>query len=522
MEGVGAVLGASAMGCGSSEPGSDVMGDDGWTPTGGRPPGGNEDGESVVDPNGDSSSGIVDEAASSGSSSGGPAVEPGPEPGSTGGDPPVAQSRCVEDLGLAPEELLSEIDTIVVLMMENRSFDHYFGSAAFLERWPVVGLTGQESNPNLAGEPISVFHLANRTPVDPPHGWDQCHAQWNFGANDGFVREHETTDPGSAREVMGFHIRADIPTFYRLAESYALCDHWFASVMGPTWPNRFYLHSGSSNGQISNNPEAGLAHIWDHLADAGYSGRNYYSDLAWAWGGFVEPLASYTSSIDRFFEDAQQGTLPNFSVIDPDFGTLGGGGNDDHPPHDIDLGQIFIASVYAALAQSPQWNRCMLVITYDEHGGFYDHVAPPQIGDPIVDFQQLGFRVPAVVIGPHVRRGCVVSNTFDHASVLATVSRRFGVQPPSGRIPQTLDLSSCIDGATLRNPVPAVPLTPMTISIERALAPRPGSGQPELRYLLDRGEIPLPPEHRRVDPGRELRLRWLDRAHRLGAVRLTV
>src|SRR5688572_27269518 len=141
---------------------------------------------------------------------------------------------CTSDGGLTPEELLAPIQTIVVLMMENRSFDHYLGALRLLEGHDSEGLDGTESNPAPDGSDVGVFNLLDFTPADPPHGWDECHAQFNNGANDGFVIAHEGPDQN---DVMGYHIREQLPITYALADASAICDHWYASVMGPTWPN---------------------------------------------------------------------------------------------------------------------------------------------------------------------------------------------------------------------------------------------------------------------------------------------
>jgi phospholipase C len=504
LQGMGAVLGATAVGCG------DDTGDD----AAGSGSGSGESSSSGGAVDSSSSGGAVD---SSGSGSGeGGSSSSGAEESSTG--EPV--DECV-DSGLSPEELLAPIDTIVVVMMENRSFDHYFGAAAFREGLAVNGLTGRETNPRVDGSPVQVFNLTNLQPADPPHGWEACHLQWNLGANDGFVIEHELEHPASYAEVMGYHVRSQIPILYALADEYVLCDHWYASVMGPTWPNRFYLHAASSGGITSNSPAFGLTSIWDRLAEAGISNANYYSDLAWAWGGFANPGVSYTQSIDEFFAAASGGTLPAFSIVDPNFGILPGGegGNDDHPDHDITLGQIFLASVYQALAQSPQWGRCLLIITYDEHGGFYDHVSPPTTVDTIQEFQQLGFRVPSLVVGPFVKRGCVDSTQLEHVSVISTVSRRFDLEPLNERVTATNDVSSAINPAYFDDPRPPAPLPQLSVSVSQVLARR-GTGQEELRDMVQRGEIPLPPDRRHPNASRDIALRMLEHASRLGVVKL--
>src|SRR5262249_9790900 len=154
---------------------------------------------------------------------------------------------------------------------------------------------------------------------------------------------------------------------YALADAGATCNRWFSACLGPTWPNRAYLHAGTSRGMQQDLPMLFLSPtIWDRLAEAGVDGVNYYHDIPWVLGAFGQTTG--VAPIERFFEDASAGTLPPFVFIDPAF--FGGGANDDHPTHDSVLGQALVASVVAALGASPQWNRCLFVLTYDEHGGF--------------------------------------------------------------------------------------------------------------------------------------------------------
>ncbi len=419
---------------------------------------------------------------------------------------------CPDTTGMDPLALLSKIDTIVVLCMENRSFDHYLGSLRLAEgRTDIIGLSGTESNPDGNGGTVPVFNLLDYTPEDPPHGWDAAHAQWNGGANDGFVTEHAGA---SQADVMGYHLRAQIPTYYALADGSAICDRYFASVMGPTWPNRFYLHGGTSKGQKGNLPVTGFTSIFDQLDDAGVSATNYYHDIAWCSGAYFK--LGGLAKIEKFFDDAAAGTLPAFSIIDPQF--FGGGANDDHPDHDIQLGQALIASVYAALAQSPQWGSCLFVLTYDEHGGFFDHVAPPTTADANGEFEQLGFRVPTLVAGPFVKKGCAVSTLLDHASILKTVSVRHGLTPLTERIAAANDLSSTIHPAYLDDPQPPVMLP--VVNVDLAILDRPtrGDHHPEMREAADRGVIP--PHLDRRSEGDAIARRVLAAGRRLGAVRL--
>ncbi|MEM9453080.1 MAG: alkaline phosphatase family protein [Myxococcota bacterium] len=510
LQGMGAVLGTTGVGCGAESLG------DGFDTSSGADP----------------STGAASSSASSAASSAESVDSTGPQGTShntTSGDGSADEDSSGErfdecgadNLGLAPQELLAGIDTVVVVMMENRSTDHYFGSATFREGWTLEGLTGEETNPRIDGTPIGVFPMDNLTPADPPHQWVDCHLQWNMGANDGFVIVHEQVHPGSHHEVMGFHVRSQLPVLYALADHYTLFDHWFGSAMAGTWPNRFHLHAGTSGGQQENFPEPGLTTIWELLGDAGISHANYYSDVAWAWGGFVSPLASYTESIDEFFDAAAAGTLPQFSIIDPNFGLLPGGegGNDDHPSHDITLGQIFLGSIYQALAQSPHWNSCLLIITYDEHGGFFDHVSPPGTFDPLEPFQQLGHRVPSLAIGPFVRRGCINSTVVDHVSVLSTITHRFELPPITQRVLETNDLSSAIDPRLLGDPQPPASIPMLSVSVSEVLSKR-GTGQDELASMIASGDVPLPADRRHDNASHEVALRLLDRATRLGVVQL--
>ena len=409
----------------------------------------------------------------------------------------------------------SGIDHVIVAMMENRSFDHFFGSLSLAEGKPVNGLTGLETNPDPTGALISPFVLDDFTPEDPPHGWDAVHRQWNEGAMDGFVTEHAGA---SQNQVMGFHLRGQLPAIYGLADQFALCDAWHCSVMGPTWPNRYYLHGATSNGLTSNVPALGFKNVFDVLTAAGVPSRTYFHDLAFQ-AGYLN--FNGLAPIEQYFQDAQSGTVPAFTVIDPKF--QGNDANDDHPDHDVQLGQALIASIYAALAASPQWGRMLFVVTYDEHGGFFDHVPPPECADERADFRRLGVRVPGVVAGPMVRAGSVVSTTFDHSSIIATLTTRYGLEPMTARSAAANDLSSCIDPALIAQPRSAPRLAPVTISLGKLRAklaqPIQRRLQPELQALADHGEMPRHLDRRAEGP--DVTRRVLEAGQRLGALRLT-
>lgn len=477
---MGGVLGTAALGCGS---------DEGNTP--------------VVTLNSSASSGA---GGAGGSGQGGAGMGGSGQGGGTAADP------CMDGAGYSPDELLAPIETIVVLCMENRSFDHYLGSLRLVEGRDVLGLSGTESNPDPNGMTVPIFNLKDFTPADPPHDWDSSHTQFNGGKNDGFVIAHAGN---SQNDVMGYHLRSQIPITYALADASAICHRYFASVMGPTWPNRFYLHGGTSKGQKSNLPVLGFDSIWDLLGDAKIPAKNYYHDVAWASGAIFK--LSGLSGIETFFEDAAAGTLPPFSIIDPQF--FGAGANDDHPDHDIQLGQALIAAVFSALAKSPQWNKCLFVLTYDEHGGFFDHIAPPKTVDEDPEFEQMGFRVPTLVAGPFVKGGCVIDTVFEHSSVIKTVCQRFKLPFLNQRVQAANDLSSVIAPMYFNAPKPAPSLPMLKLSKQKILSRplRTGHHQ-EMWEAAERGIIPKALDRRSKGLGAmEQVLAW---GEKLGALRI--
>ena len=439
--------------------------------------------------------------------------------------PPVAAADGTPQA--AAQKLLSGIDTIVVVMMENRLFDHLFGGLATDPSYPAAktidGLTGTESNLDAAGLPVTVnLAPAEISKLDPKHDWDSSHRAFNGGRNDGFV----LVNPGANQaEVMSFHQRATAPFLYGLCDQYTVCDRWFSSVMGPTWPNRYYLHAATASGHKTNLP-MGLnppPTVWQRLAEHCIPASYYYAGSI-PWYSVTFPANSFSGddpvapqTIDHFFSDAARGALPSFSIIDPDFNV-----NDGHPPFDFSLAEAFLSSIHRAMAASVHWPRSLLVIMFDEHGGYYDHVAPPTVPDPDADFRQIGFRVPAVVVGPQVRTGAVVSTPYDHVSILATLATRFGIGSLGPRMDAAADLSACIDPDRADAMALGSRLSlPPTIEVPAALirsAPHRPTSQPELEALARAGGVPA----HHVDPrSAEERLHaWLRHAQALEAIRV--
>lgn len=344
------------------------------------------------------------------------------------------------------------IDHVVVVMMENRSFDHWLGWLGQDQAWLDAGrslygadfsvtasLTQTYAGPD--GD-VATQHmlelLAGGNPwrgcdhPDPGHGWDHGRAQ----RDGGFLAEGSRNDAFA----LGYYLGDDLPFTAQLARRFTVCDHSHASLLGPTYPNREYLHSGQSGGNTSNHlplEEGGFAWetIWDRLEAAGVAHGYYYTDLPTTllWGTRMTPWASL---VDDYFQRCSDGTLPAVSFVDPGF--LGGSRTDNHPHGDIRAGEGFVRDVFTAFAESPHWENGLFVLTYDEWGGFYDHVAPPTFmddrasSDDAEDFGQAGFRIPTLLASPYARPGSVDSRVYDHTSILRFLEWRFLGAPAEG------------------------------------------------------------------------------------------
>ena len=358
---------------------------------------------------------------------------------------------------------LDKIDHIVVLMLENRSFDHMLGYLS-LEggRRDVDGLRAGLAN-EYQGRSYPIRHLDSTIVAgDPDHSAHSVDLQLGGGKMDGFVASYAATllrsgaedaDPGP---IMGYYRAEDVPVYDHLASEFAVCDRWFSSVPGATWPNRLYALSGRAAGSRDDRPH-NLPPIYNqpsfvrHLDAHGISWRWYSSDvgsLRLADGlystGHHDRFAYFTKTdlpwkarlnwrvptgTATFLEDAARGTLPSVSWIDPSWGNfnpLGLKQNDDHPPADIKDGQDLVLTIYDAVATGPQWEKTLLIIFYDEHGGFFDHVPPPEAADDDPKmFGRYGLRVPALIVSPWVQPRSVSKTLFDHTSIIKTIMLRF-------------------------------------------------------------------------------------------------
>jgi phospholipase C len=341
---------------------------------------------------------------------------------------------------------LDEIEHIVVLMLENRSFDHMLGYLGLeQDGLEVDGLREGMANEH-EGRSYPIFRLSETAftkAQDPCHS-GECVDEQVAKRNGGFAANYIRTraDPAATEPVvaMGYYDGRQLPIYDFLARRFCVCDRWFCSVRGATFPNRLYAVAGRAAGSRENAspPVYHLPAFVRQLDAAGASWRWYTHEFfATIWAvdrdllprtfDNVRPFTSPFSFAD-FFSAARAGTLPAVAWIDPNFVDVGGavGSNDDHPPSDVRAGQELVLRIFNALVRSPAWERTLLVITYDEHGGFFDHVEPPAAADddPRPEFHAYGPRVPALVVSPRVRTG-VSHEIFDHTSIIKTCLVRF-------------------------------------------------------------------------------------------------
>jgi phospholipase C len=337
------------------------------------------------------------------------------------------------------------VDHIVVLMQENRSFDHYLGRLHRQGQRKAEGEPARASNPDPTGGPdIRPFHQTQNCEVaDLNHGWTGSHHEWNGGTMDGFTAANAVGADPTGRRTMGYYTRRDLPFYYRLYRTFAIGDRYFCSLLGPTFPNRYYLLAGTSFGHISNDFPSGASQwaqrsVFDLLDEAGVSWRIYQSQLPFGeLFAHVRANADKVVAIDRYFTDAAAGTLPQVAFVDPIFAGAPNVENDEHPPANVQVGQAFAARVIRGLLASPLWSTSALFLVYDEHGGFFDHVppppacvpddVPPNLGADDVDaaFDRYGFRVPVVVVSPFARKHFVSHVVHDHTSILRFIETRF-------------------------------------------------------------------------------------------------
>jgi phospholipase C len=378
---------------------------------------------------------------------------------------------------------LSDIKHVVVLMLENRSFDNVFGHL-YTDGRDFKGLASAQNpgNPGPDGTPIPPWTdpgsaVAATLPTPDPGELFVDITQQLFGngpANgvppmNGFTANY-VRHGGNARDIMHCFSPEELPALTQLAKSYAVSDMWFASAPCQTWPNRFFAHAGTANG-YENNDNAGfpfpMQTIFNELAPT-YEWRIYFHDFSqaallqrlWPYFGYFRPFC-------EFLADVNSTDMPSYSFLEPQYFPGLEMPSDLHPPHNVAYGDALVAQVYNAVRNSPNWASTMLIITCDEHGGCYDHVPPPAAVPPekprpgqVFNFDRYGVRVPAVIISPYTKPETILRSTgpqpFDHTSIIRTVRACFGLQTPlSAREASAPDLSAALNDSLNLDRAPA-------------------------------------------------------------------
>jgi phospholipase C len=351
----------------------------------------------------------------------------------------LAFGRRIAAPAALPPPARSGIDHIVVVMMENRSFDHFLGWMPKADGRQ-AGLTYTDA----AGATHSTYPLApdfqGCAHPDPDHSYNGGRVQYNNGACDGFLR--------SGRNdvyAIGYYRQRDLAFLGRAAPYWTVCDRYFAALMGPTFPNRLYMHAAVTDRITNTFSLSTLPTIWDRLAERGISRRMYYSNLPTLalWGS---KYASVERPFNEFLRDCKNGKLPKVAFVDPVFtGTDEGTAGDDHPHADIRVGEWFLSRIYRAVTTSRNWARTVLIINFDEWGGFFDHVPPPLAQDVDPRYTLRGFRVPCLVISPYARRRYVAHGIYDHTSILKMIEWRWNLQPLSVRDANANNIANVLD-----------------------------------------------------------------------------
>ncbi|HZH78239.1 MAG TPA: alkaline phosphatase family protein, partial [Archangium sp.] len=387
--------------------------------------------------------------------------------------------------------MAAQIKNVFVLMLENRSFDHMLGFSGLTgtdavtgERTRLNGLSGTESN-SYQGATYRVASPADRVmPVGPGHEFlDAVEQLCGPGAsyppgsvypainNSGFVANYVSSPSqgeghahGNFGDILKCYSPSQLPVLNALARDFAVCDNWFSSLPGPTLPNRFFLYAASSGG-LDHSPSLREMAMWEMLSGFKFpkgsifdalkrrlpdSGFRIFTD---GWLSMVGTLHGITSfdlhPFEQFKKEVSAKNYPwAFTFIEPNYGDVVGNtftrGTSQHPLDDVTGGERLIKQTYEAIRNSPHWETSLLIITWDEHGGFYDHVAPPRAvapGDNASSahnqygftFEQYGVRVPAVVVSPLIPANVIDHRLYDHASVPATLERLFGLAPLTQR-----------------------------------------------------------------------------------------
>jgi phospholipase C len=359
---------------------------------------------------------------------------------------------------------LKNLQHIVVLMLENRSFDHMLGSLKAVDS-RIDGVTDQMSNPDTNDAMVKAQPLADfqgQLNPDPDHHFPAVDLQI-FGGDtsaarvpdmQGFVKSYfnQRRDVGHSQKIMYYFKKDDLPVLTTLALEFAVFNRWFASIPGPTICNRAFAHYGTSFGRVDMNPFdiiEPIKSIYTRLVNANpkHTAKVYYYDTTSSTMEVVNLLQNQPElfgTYKQFLSDCDKGLLPDYSFVEPNYNDHQNDdgeqvASDQHPDHDVKAGELLIAEVYMRIKRNPKlWASTALLIVYDEHGGIYDHVVPPtctpdkftasanSTGTGMeFKFDRLGVRVPAILVSPWIPKNTVVNRIFDHASIPATLTKFF-------------------------------------------------------------------------------------------------
>ena len=383
-----------------------------------------------------------------------------------------------ETRALTVDPASSGIEHVVVVMMENRSFDHMLG-------W-LDGADGRQAGlqfPDRNGQLQKTHRLdpdfQGCGHPDPDHSFEGGRVEYDGGACDGWLRAGMNDS-----YAIGYYRNRDLAFFGRVAPQWTVPDRYFAAIMAETFPNRIYQHAAQTDRLTNTFDISVLPTIWDRLADKQMEGRYYYSDVPFLalWGTKYLPISR---PLAAFVADALSGDLPAVAFVDPRFvDEASGTSGDDHPHADIRNGEAFLNLVYNAVTRSPAFAHTVLVINYDEWGGFFDHVPPPTAPIPAADAAagntdgRLGFRTAAMVVAPWARAGTVSHVQFDHTSILRMIEWRWGLEPLTVRDQTANNFADALDFTQVRSRAPlfSVPAGPFGAPCPPAVAPAAPGG----------------------------------------------
>lgn len=372
-----------------------------------------------------------------------------------------------------PKGLGKQIQHVVVLTMENRSLDHFLGWMPNIDG-KQSGLTYlDKAGVAHATHPLAPDYQGCGHP-DPDHSYSGGRVEYDNGKCDGWLRAGMNDDFS-----IGYYQQSDLPFLGQAAPTWTTFSRYFAATMAETYPNRIYTHAAQTDRDTNTTAISTLPTIWDRLLAKNVPCRYYFNDVPFLalWGAKYLPISRLFPS---FLADCAAGTLPAVSYLDPRFiDESSGTSGDDHPHADIRNGEAFMNLVYSAITLSPNWSSTALIITFDEWGGFFEHVPPQQAPDPNPQFALRGFRVPSLLISPWSRRGFVSTDVFDHTSFLKMIEWRWDLKPLTVRDANANNLANALNlhASNRIAPIFAVPPGPFGAACAAPAAALPAGTQ---------------------------------------------